>query len=429
MVLKVHPDKGGDKEDAQKLQDKKEAWDKSRKSAAKNQSESHKKRNKPTATEAPAMEALEEPRKEYRINGTAVMLTYNGVTDVAQFERFVRHVRSQKKAWGVKHWCVTLEATRTGKLHIHLMLQFFKIRDSTLKVFRFDALSPRADVCDLLGEGFCRKKYQDSVNRAMFYVYADKIGTQRDAQGRQCTAGNYAPVWADAEFTYDVRGKWPENLWKSHKLAHETYESQYLYNCRDGVVYRKRNLDVVREHEKRVKQRVEMDEVIKEIREDKSIFRPFPETPPAVKLWFKLFEKRALRYPLLLVRGKSHTGKTEWAKSLFKCALELKIGKLEQFPDKMRTFERGVHDAIILDDLRDIQWLVDQQDKLQGKYDNLVEFGTTPSGDYAYKHWLYKIPIVVTFNFTTKNRALLEQDDFIGNPENRLLVDFPLPGA
>ena len=74
VVLKVHPDKGGDKEDAQKLQDKKDAWEKSRKSAAKNEAEGYKKRNKATKTEAPFMAALEEPRKEYRIQGTAVML-------------------------------------------------------------------------------------------------------------------------------------------------------------------------------------------------------------------------------------------------------------------------------------------------------------------------------------------------------------------
>ena len=92
----------------------------------------------------------------------------------------------------------------------------------------------------------------------------------------------------------------------------------------------------------------------------------------------------------------------------------------------MRTFQRGVHDGIVLDDLRDLQWLVLQQDKLQGKYDNLVEFGTTPSGEYSYKHWLFAIPIAATFNLSTANLHLLEQDDFLGNPENRVLVDFPL---
>ena len=67
VVLEVHPDKGGDKEDAQKLQDKKDAWEKSRKSAAKNEAEGYKKRNKATKTEAPAMAALEEPRKEVNL--------------------------------------------------------------------------------------------------------------------------------------------------------------------------------------------------------------------------------------------------------------------------------------------------------------------------------------------------------------------------
>ena len=51
----------------------------------------------------------------------------------------------------------------------------------------------------------------------------------------------------------------------------------------------------------------------------------------------------------------------------------------------MRTFTRGVHDGIVLDDVRDLQFVADNQDKLQGKYDAMVEFGSTPGGTCAYK--------------------------------------------
>ena len=88
----------------------------------------------------------------------------------------------------------------------------------------------------------------------------------------------------------------------------------------------------------------------------------------------------ALRYPLLLVLGPSHTGKTEWAKSLFCKPLELKIGTLEHFPEKMREFDRNFHDGLVLDDVRDLKFLSDHQDKLQGKYDSRVEFASTPGG-------------------------------------------------
>ena len=124
------------------------------------------------------------------------------------------------------------------------------------------------------------------------------------------------------------------------------------------------------------------------------------------------------------MEGPSHSGKTEFAKSLFNQPLELKIGNSEVFPARMRTFDDEVHDALILDDVRDYEWLVLQQDKLQGKYDTPVEFSTTPGGELAFVRDLFAIPIVVTTNFSTRNRHLLESDDFLKLEENRVLINF-----
>ena len=133
----------------------------------------------------------------------------------------------------------------------------------------------------------------------------------------------------------------------------------------------------------------------------------------------------ALRYPLLLVLGPSHTGKTEWAKSLFCKPLELKIGTLEHFPEKMREFDRNFHDGLVLDDVRDLKFLSNHQDKLQGKYDSRVEFASTPGGTCAYKKYLYAVPTVVTFNNSTANLQYLVLHDWLKLEKNRVLVDFP----
>ena len=101
--------------------------------------------------------------------------------------------------------------------------------------------------------------------------------------------------------------------------------------------------------------------------------------------------------------GASHTGKTEWAKSLFRNPLELKVGTLEHFPETMRDFDRQRHDGLVLDDVRDLKFLSDHQDKLQGKYDSLVEFASTPGGTCAYTKYLYAVPTVVTLNHSTAN--------------------------
>ena len=93
----------------------------------------------------------------------------------------------------------------------------------------------------------------------------------------------------------------------------------------------------------------------------------------------------------------------------------------------MRSFSRGIHDAVILDDIRDFQFLVDHQDKLQGKYNAEVEFGSTPGGQLAYFKDLWAVPFVATANFSTANSHLLEQDDFLKNEGNRVLLKFPPP--
>ena len=51
----------------------------------------------------------------------------------------------------------------------------------------------------------------------------------------------------------------------------------------------------------------------------------------------------------------------------------------------------------------------------------------TPGGQLSYSKWLHRIPIVVTANHSTKNRALLHEDDFLGNGGNRVLVERVAP--
>ena len=95
----------------------------------------------------------------------------------------------------------------------------------------------------------------------------------------------------------------------------------------------------------------------------------------------------------------------------------------------MRTFARGVHDGLILDDVRDMHFLIRHQEKLQGKYDAAVEFASTQGGQLSYRKDLYAVPIVITANRTTANLQYLTENDFLGNVENRVVVRFPLPAG
>ena len=62
-----------------------------------------------------------------------------------------------------------------------------------------------------------------------------------------------------------------------------------------------------------------------------------------------------------------------------------------------------MHDALILDDVRDL----DFQEKVQGKYDSRIEFATTQGGTCFDTKYLLKVPTVVTINYTTKEPRVL----------------------
>lgn len=198
----------------------------------------------------------------------------------------------------------------------------------------------------------------------------------------------------------------------------------YLFKARDGVLGRKRNLEAVLEEEDRLQTAELIASNTARIRSNPSLYRPFPAVPE-VSAWLRLFEEDALRYPVLLLLGPSMSGKTEFANSLFKKPLELKIGPLLHFPDKLRSFDRTVHDGIVLDDVRDLRFLTENQDKIQGKYNVELEFGVTPGGQCKYEKYLFRVPIAATLNYSTLNLAFLASRDWLGKAGNRVVVQFP----
>jgi hypothetical protein len=67
-----------------------------------------------------------------------------------------------------------------GKLHHWLLPAAPRTRLYMLLLrfscpFAFEGISPRVDQNDLCGEGLCRKKLQESIDRGFFYVFANKV--------------------------------------------------------------------------------------------------------------------------------------------------------------------------------------------------------------------------------------------------------------
>ena len=301
------------------------------------------------------------------------------------------------------------------------MLQFWVKQDRSSRSFAFEGINPNVNAHDYLGEGVGKRNPQQSFDRGFSYVFAKKLGTVVDEGGHECVTGNYVPAWCsqDGAATYRVQGKWPEALWKHYKLDHATYE-EYLFLTRDGVQARKRNLEACKAWSEAQAEKAEIVATVNRIRSNPSLYKPFPAVP-AVSSWLEHFKTDLLRYPLLILLGASASGKMEYAKSLFHNPLELN----EVFPVKMVEFKRGVHDALMLDDVRDPDFSVSHPEKVQGKYDSRIELATTQGGTCFYTKYLFKVPTVVTINHTTKNRGYLEVNDWLSKRQNRVVVEWP----
>ena len=453
LLLKVHPDKGGNAEDFRRLQAAKERFDasghaKGGRPAAPNTSPPEPEcsaakgdalapgdlRVGPTALatcNADSCPHCASERRDFRVQCTAALFTYNGLATWEDWNAFVAFVQANfLKALHVLYWCATLEACKGGKWHTHLMLQFRKKIDTTAAALKVKDWKPnvRQSGVGPLGQPLHGGKHnQNMVDRGFFYVFADKLGTVMDDSGAPCVVGNYFPVWVpSARCSYVVKGQWAEALWRQRKLGHEKYE-EYLLLCRDGYIGRKRTLDAIKEAELQAATDAEVLANTKRIKA--TLYKPMKEFPELLR-WRALFAKGApdaLRFPILVLLAPSHCGKTELAMSLFNAPLKVQIGNLQHFPDRMRAFKRGYHDGIVVDDVRDLSFVVQHQEKFQGKYSEPVEFGSSPCGDYAYNRYLYKIPMVVTINYSTSGRELLHEDDFLGNPKNRVLFELKGP--
>ena len=109
---------------------------------------------------------------------------------------------------------------------------------------------------------------------------------------------------------------------------------------------------------------------------------------------------------------------------MFKNPLKIEIGVLAQLPDTMRQLDRKRYDGLVMDDIRDLDFVVRHREKLQGKYDALAEFATTPGGQCAFCKDLFKLPVVATINNSTRNLQYLLTDDFVSNKDNVVLLSF-----
>lgn len=361
----------------------------------------------------------------YTIRSNGALLTYNGLAlqSPESWADFVAWVEAHKEEWGVLHYSCTRELCRQGRAHHHLMLQFRKEVHCFSSKFTYNGIRPNARAAwrDYCGSGRGKKNPQVGLDRAFFYVWANKIGTCSDEEGRLCVHGNYAPVWTDARFRYEVKSEWSETLWRRQQLTHDMH-NEYIVLCRDRVPGRLRNLQEVVDGEMALANKAKLQEDDARVRQNPELYKPY-HTFAIIEEWLATFGLDALRYAICIIFGPSRSGKTELGKSWFKSPLDMKVGQLvDSMPAKMRQLDRAVHDGLVFDDVRDLEWVVQHQHALQGKPGDEVWFAETQGGTRAYSKNMFQLPIVVTINKSTKNLDYLDSHDFLGHADNRVVL-------
>eukprot|EP00973_Karenia_brevis_P017977 2470553-Karenia_brevis.AAC.1 len=84
VSLKVHPDKGGTQEESQQLNAARQSWEDAKKATEQGPHRSE----PPAGASAEEVSLASQAQKGFRVNSVAVLLTFNGLTGLPQWEEF-----------------------------------------------------------------------------------------------------------------------------------------------------------------------------------------------------------------------------------------------------------------------------------------------------------------------------------------------------
>ena len=128
VILRAHPDKPGGSEAATKRLTA--AWEKW------NRARINPKAPGRASSVAHLVVGAGRKKKEFRIHGLAIMLTYQGLADTSCWNSFLQFVADRLYIWKAKNWSATLETNADGSLHANLMLQFLSPQDKGVNNLR-----------------------------------------------------------------------------------------------------------------------------------------------------------------------------------------------------------------------------------------------------------------------------------------------------
>ena len=110
---------------------------------------------------------------------------------------------------------------------------------------------------------------------------------------------------------------------------------------------------------------------------------------------------------MLILRGASRIGKTKLAQSIFPNSYVTTVNGAGE-PD-LRGFKRGFHQCVVLDQVNDLQFILNNRAVLQANAED-QHLGVTQSHNFSYEVWLHRIPIILTVDLEVKMEDFDESD-------------------
>ena len=280
----------------------------------------------------------------------------------------------------------SIKSADKGRLHLHVFVEFtHKVDWTTVAPMRFDNVLPNASPTQARG-----KNQRTVVDQGHFYVFANKVGTLKVA-----TSGH--EPWAE----YKVCGWWLDELWSQHKLSHHVY-IDYAASVRVGYLTRVRQANALIEREAKAILTAKRNQISNLLEPLQKPWRQ--DVLMQLEPWKAQYGQVLGRYKFLVLLGASCTGKSSLARSLGKSPFVQTVQNATSLD--LRDYSAERHDVIVLDNINDQQFVLDNRAVLQSNND-IHTLAESKTGIYSYSIWLWKVPIVMTVD----DRAKWNSDD------------------
>ena len=357
-------------------------------------------------------------KKAFRLHSKAFLLTFNSIAFTASIElwgEFTAWIKERVSKYKANYWSAAMEksshAETHGRVHVHVYFSWQTagsngVDHSTTDAWVFRSCRPRVDVnSETRGPYFWLKACQ----HGHFYCSVFK-------EGALYTDTNYPP-W---QGQWVPEAAWVVSLWKQHKLGHDAF-LRLSAKLRDGHDRRKAAVAAVRESESAFEFDAERAWARQQIL---AKARPFKPLPWGIENWKMGYEEVEERYRMLVLYGPSQTGKSRLARSLFGTERTLVVDVQHAEHPDMHAYRRHSHLAVLLDEVADPSFIVNNKKLLQAHVDGAI-LGQSATQKFTYEVFLWRTPIILTTNNWNLSHLCAEDLDWIH--ANCVAVHVPEP--